>query len=167
MISEERRGGLILVALVVLTQVIALAFQPIIKPLYSVEEFGIFDIYFRFANCFAFLITFRYEYALYKNIAQPNFSYTVVGLLLHCVRSFSIILALSVIAIKAAEAFNLVLLIDTEVVVLACVSAFFIATFRILIIVGSLRGKYLRLGLSRVAKRSSEGGWRRGRGDQR
>ena len=158
MISEERRGALTLVFLVVLTQAIALAFQAIIKPLYSIEDFGIFEIYFRLANFLGFLITFRYEYALYKNISHPHFSHSVIGLFFYCALSFLIILTLTLIALKVAEIFDLAVLVEAEVFVFACISALFIATFRILVIVASLRGKYLRLGMARVAKRASEGG---------
>ncbi len=73
-----------------IAQLIPILLQPVLKRLFTVEEFGIFDIYFRSVGLLAIIFSLKYEKAIVLSKSKEDSASIYVGIIILGIVSFLI-----------------------------------------------------------------------------
>lgn len=88
------KNSLVLISGTVLAQIIPLIMQPVLKRIYTPEDFGVFEVYYRILSILAAVITFKYELGI---VQQKNKKHAETLFIISLLNGFAITIFLSLI----------------------------------------------------------------------
>ncbi len=149
------KNTLIIGSATIIAQLIALSFQPLLKKLYSVQDFGEFQLYLNLVSFSSVLFTLKMEYFLFQVRSLRLFSIISFGIVLF---SFVIFLVVfPVILIVFIYFLHNYEYADLEFCSLIIIGGLFTAIYRFSLLKSSLSGNYYEIARARISRRISEG----------
>ncbi len=88
------KNSLVLISGTVIAQIIPLIMQPVLKHIYTPEDFGVFEVYYRILSILAAVITFKYELGI---VQQKNKKHAETLFVISLLNGFAITFILSVL----------------------------------------------------------------------
>jgi len=147
-----------MIVLTVTSQVIALGFQPLLKATYSVEQFGRLELYTRISYFLSIALSLRLEYALYRYNADRGFRFVVLAICaLPVLFATTLLVVCGLVATLNSSGSTHIAFDDIVIVAFAIISAGAACLSRIVLVAASLKGRFVELGLGKMARRSLEG----------
>lgn len=136
-------------------QLIAVSFQPILKDLYSVEDFGVFQLYLTLVNFAAVIFTFKIEYFLYQIRSERLFYILTGGIFLLTFIIFLVVFPFAYIFLSNFSFDNKYSTLSFGFLILC--GGLFSAIYRFSLVKSSLTQNYNSIGKARIFRRLNEG----------
>lgn len=139
----------------ILAQFVALCFQPILKQLFTPEEFGQLHLYITGANFVSVFFTYKLEYFLYQIKQQRLFfkiSHSVIALaVIQLIVYVLLVLLIKIIVLRGPS--SALEELAVPILVGGCITAIYRAS----ILHASIQKDYITIGKARIYRRCTEG----------